>query len=193
MKSFLYVLLRALCALLIGFLLVSNPQSMTTVIVRIIGGIFVFLGLTQAVGFFMPKAEDGTYLRPLFPFVGLGCVLLGIILLVMPSTFVKFLMYLLGFFLVIAGGTQFFSLVSERKVAPLRWWVFLVPMLLFGVGLFTLVRPLESASLPFLILGVGCLCYGISELFFTLRFMFFEHRRKKKEYVDFEPVEESES
>ena len=197
MKSFFYVMLRAICALGIGLLLVSNPEEMTTVIVRFIGGIFIFLGLTQAIGFFMPRSEeDGNYLRALFPAAGLGCLLLGVILLLMPVTFVRILMYVLGIFLVLAGALQFFSLVSERKVAPLHWWVFVMPLLLFGAGLFILIRPLQSASLPFLILGIGCMAYAASEIFFALRLKYFEHKQRKElkqQYVDFEPVEEEQS
>lgn len=196
MKRFVYVLLRALCAGVIGFLLVSNPQEMTSTIVRFIGGIFVFLGITQAAGFFLPRSDEGTGLRPIFPAVGLGCVLLGVILLLMPSTFVTFLMYMLSAFLLLAGALQFFSLVSERSVAPLRWWVFFTPLLLFAAGLFILVRPMTSASLPFLILGVGCLGYAVSEIFLALRLMYYEHRKRKElrqQYVDFEPVDEPEA
>ncbi len=192
MKSFLYVLLRAVCAFVIGLLLVSNPLSMTTTIVQFIGAVFILLGLTQTLGYFLPKSKGDSMLRPIFPFVGLGSILLGVVLVLMPSTFVTFLMYLLGFFLILAGASQFISMVLRRNVAPLQWWLFVIPLLLFCAGLFILIRPLESASLPFIILGIGCLGYAVSELILGLRLWYYE-RQKQKEYVDFEPVEEAES
>ena len=64
-----------------------------------------------------------------------------------------------------------------------------MPILLLGAGFFILLKPLQSASLPFIILGIGCLGYGISELLLALRLMYFRHQQQK-EYVEFEEVTE---
>ena len=45
-------ILRSLCALLVGFLLVSNPTEMTVLLVQIIGGLFVLSGVLAFIGFF---------------------------------------------------------------------------------------------------------------------------------------------
>lgn len=186
MRLFLSALLRAVCALIIGGLLVSSPQTMTGFIVQVIGGMFILLGLTQAVGYWFPRSENNM-LRPIFPFVGLGSVLLGVVLVLMPNVFVAFLMYVLGFILALVGFNQILTLIAQRHVAPLRWWVFLCPLALLCLGLFIVFKPLESASLPFVILGVGCIVYGLVDLFYALRLAHYQ-RQKQKEYVEFEEV-----
>lgn len=186
MRLFLSALLRAVCALIIGGLLVSSPQTMTGFIVQIIGGMFILLGLTQVVGYWFPRG-DSNMLRPIFPFVGLGSVLLGVVLVLMPNVFVAFLMYVLGIILAAVGINQILTLISERHVAPLRWWVFLCPLALLAIGLFITLKPLESASLPFVILGVGCIAYGLTDLFYALRLGHYQ-RQKAKEYVEFEEM-----
>ncbi len=186
MRLFLSALLRAVCALIIGGLLVSSPQTMTGFIVQVIGGMFILLGLTQAVGYWFPRSENNM-LRPIFPFVGLGSVLLGVVLVLMPNVFVAFLMYVLGFILALVGFNQILTLIAQRHVAPLRWWVFLCPLALLCLGLFIVFKPLESASLPFVILGVGCIVYGLVDLFYALRLAHYQ-RQKEKEYVEFEEV-----
>ena len=186
MRLFLSALLRAVCALIIGGLLVSSPQTMTGFIVQVIGGMFILLGLTQAVGYWFPRGENNM-LRPIFPFVGLGSVLLGVVLVLMPNVFVAFLMYVLGFILALVGFNQILTLIAQRHVAPLRWWVFLCPLALLCLGLFIVFKPLESASLPFVILGVGCIVYGLVDLFYALRLAHYQ-RQKEKEYVEFEEV-----
>ena len=55
--------------------------------------------------------------------------------------------------------------------------------------MYVLLSPLESASLPFTLLGAGCLVYSSSELFRLLRFFYYE-RQKNKEYVDYEEIKE---
>ena len=96
-------------------LLVTDPLSMTTVIVQFVGAVFIVLGLTQAISSYSGSSGEGSFKRSVFPFVGLGSILLGVLLVLMPSTFVAFLMYILGFLLISAGFSQFFGLVSERR------------------------------------------------------------------------------
>lgn len=189
MKQLLYPFLRAICSLAIGALLVSNPESMTTLIIRIIGGIFIFSGLMPTLNYWMPSSEGESSIRPFFPVVGVGSILLGLLLLLMPNTFVTMLMYVLGIFLIMAGCGQLASLISSREVAPLRWWVFVLPLVLLAAGTFILFKPMKSASLPFLILGIACLGYGVSDLFYALRLLYYQHK-KNKEYVDFEEIED---
>jgi uncharacterized membrane protein HdeD (DUF308 family) len=164
---------------------------MTTLIIRIIGGIFIFSGLMPALNYWMPSSSQQSAIRPFFPVVGVGSILFGLLLLLMPSTFVTLLMYLLGFLLILGGSSQLTSLISSRSVAPLRWWVFVWPVILLAAGFFILVKPMKSASLPFLILGIACLGYGVSDLFYALRLLYYQHK-KNKEYVKFEEIEEVE-
>ncbi len=188
MKSLLVPLLRALCSFAIGGLLVSNPQSMTSMIVQIIGGIFIFSGLMPTLSFWMPSSQEQS-IRPFFPVVGIGSIMLGLLLLLKPAIFVTALMYVLGIFIAAAGANQLSTLISARRVAPLHWWVFVWPVVLIAVGILILCQPMRSASLPFLILGIACIGYGFSDLFYTLRLMYYK-RQKEKEYVDFEVIEE---
>lgn len=191
MKPFLAVFIRALCSFAIGGLLVSNPQSMTSMIVQIIGGIFIFSGLISILNYWMPNSQEQT-IRPFFPVVGIGSIMLGFLLLLKPAVFVTALMYVLGIFIVAAGANQLSALISARKVAPLHWWVFVWPVLFLCIGLLVLCQPMKSASLPFFILGIACICYGFSDLFYAFRLLYYK-RQKEKEYVDFEVIEDNNS
>lgn len=182
-------LLRILCLTLIGGLLVYSSQTMTTLIVQIVGGMFLFSGMLPLLGYFFPRYSQGATFRPLFPIMGIGSILFGALLLLKPVLFVTALMYLLGFILVMVSINQFLSFFASRNTAPLRWWLFLLPFCLFALGMYVLLSPLESASLPFTLLGAGCIVYGISELFRLLRFFYYE-RQNNKEYVDFEEITE---
>jgi len=161
---------------------------MTSLLVQIIGGIFIVTGVLSTLNYWMPGGETQS-IRPVFPVVGLGSIMLGLLLLLKPALFVTGLMYLLGIFLIAGGAAQLASLISSRKVAPLRWWVFIWPIIMLCVGALILFKPMQSASLPFFILGVACIGYGLSDLFYALRLLYYQHK-KNKEYVDFEPVPE---
>lgn len=167
-------ILRSLCALLVGFLLVSNPTEMTVLIVQIIGGLFTLSGIIAFIGYFTAKVR-ATGFRPVFPIVGLGSVALGVLLLLMPMEFVNILMYVLGVLLCLVGVGQIISLISNRTFAPLTWSLFVMPLLIIATGIFILLRPIQAASLPFLILGGGYIFYGVIEFIFGFRF--YRYRR----------------
>ena len=197
MKILSSYIFRALCAMLVGFLLVSNPETMTTVLVQIIGGLFTFSGVVAIIGYFVNShqrqkmlraAEEagepippGSMLVPMFPVVGIVSLAFGVFLLLMPNQFVNILMYVLGGLMVLAGGSQCLSLISYRKVVPLTWSVFVLPLLILAAGIYVVCQPLESASLPFTILGIACICYGVTEFFNGLRLHRYQKRLAKQQ------------
>ena len=182
---------RSLCALLIGFLLVCNPTEMTTLIVQIIGGLFVLSGLFAIIGYFVSRRRlrqtqerltalseaDGIYVPSLpsvYLVVGLGSMALGAVLILWPHLFIDVLMYVLGALLVLTGIYQVVTLFTFRRVAPLSFSLFILPLCIAAAGVFILLYPLESASLPFTLLGIFYICYGATEFFYGLRLQHFQ-------------------
>ena len=165
---------RALCALLIGFLLVSNPAKMTVLLVQIIGGLFAFSGLLAIIGYFTARIRQSGF-RPVFPIVGVGSLAFGAVLLLLPDKFVDFLMYAMGGLLVLIGVGQIVNLINYRKFSPLSWSLFVLPLMLAAAGILVIVYPIEAASIPFTILGVAYIIYGVGEFLLGLRF--YRYRR----------------
>ena len=50
-----------------------------------------------------------------------------------------------------------------------------MPLLIIATGIFILLRPIEAASIPFLILGSAYIFYGVIEFIFGFRF--YRYRR----------------
>ena len=176
-------ILRSLCALLVGFLLVSNPTEMTVLLVQIIGGLFTLSGVLAFIGFFATKStakeleqQQGISFRPVFPVVGVGSLAFGTCLLVWPAMFVNILMYVLGVLLCLIGIGQIANLVSYRHFAPLSWSLFVLPLLIMKAGVVVLAYPMDVASVPFTILGISFLVYGVCEFIMGIRF-YRLHRR----------------
>ena len=76
---------RAVCALLIGLLLVSNPERMTGLLVQVIGGLFLISGLVSLINYFIIRYSDKVPVKPVFPLVGLGSLLFGVFLGFFPG------------------------------------------------------------------------------------------------------------
>lgn len=180
---------RSACALLVGILLVSNPERMTGLIVQVIGGLFLISGIVSLVnyGIICAKSNDGA--RPVFPIVGLGSFLFGFVLGFFPGMFVAYLMYIFGFVMIIGGINQVWNMFRLRGLIPFRWYALFLALVTTGLGVFVVFNPLESASIPFVILGVTFILYGVAELVAGVRWRKYNRLRVKAEKVTFEDAE----
>ena len=96
MKTMNYSLIRILFALVIGLVLVIWPNAAASYIVITVGVAFLIPGVISLFGYFGRKRPEGEA-APRFPIEGIGSLLFGLWLIVMPEFFADVLMFLLGF------------------------------------------------------------------------------------------------
>lgn len=102
-------------------------------------------------------------MRPNFPLVGLGSLIFGLVLALMPNVFIAWLMFILSAILIMGALTQMATLVSAAKMGRVGIVYWLMPTLLLLLGLFTLFKPSSIASAPLLVIGWAMLVYGVVE------------------------------
>ena len=171
MKGLSYSLLRTVCAFVIGLVLVLFPDQAAQYLVITVGCVFLLPSLISIIGYWASRAE-GTP----FPLLGIGSLLFGLWLIIMPGFFADLLTYVLGFILVMGGVQQIASLVSARQWMHVAGGFYVVPVLILLAGLFALFYPLEARSTVFVIIGVSSLVYALSEL---VNWLGFSRRRPK--------------
>lgn len=165
MKGLSYSFLRAICALVIGLVLVMFPDQAGDYLVITIGVIFLVPSLISIIGYFAQSTE----MRRRFPIEGVGSLLFGLWLIIMPGFFADLLTFVLGFILVMGGVQQIASLSAARRWMP-------VPVLILIAGLVALFNPTGVRSTAFIIIGISSLVYAASEL---LNWFKFTRRRPK--------------
>ena len=184
MSKPIFAILRAVIALVIGFLLALNPETATCIIVVLIGILFLLFGIVsviyniKAVKSIERFSED----RQLqFPITIVGCILFGLVFSLMPSAFLKISMFILGAFLVLAGAFQIvsFRLCSKNVHTPMPFYV--ISALVMLAGIFIFINPIESASLPAIVLGTSFIVYGVMETVLSVQTMISNKRLKKAE------------
>jgi uncharacterized membrane protein HdeD (DUF308 family) len=95
---------------------------------------------------------------------------MGIVLLVIPSTFINALFYLLASLLVLGGFFQIIQLIRWSREGMKNGVVYyLFPLAIFSVGLYLLLRPLEEIEYPYLIVGYAAILYSVIELLTFIR------------------------
>ena len=168
---------RAICSIIIGVLLLRNPENTVTWITLAIGVMFLLSGLFSTLAYLNARKNntsdyvitdsEGRIIskgRPTFPLVGTGSIILGIMLVMSSAIFFEFLFYIIGLRLILGALNQFMSLYNARRWGTISWGFWVSPSLILLAGLYVMFQPLEAAVLPMTIIGWCCLLYGASEV-----------------------------
>lgn len=189
MKVFQSSIFRALCAIVTGALLVKYREQTVTWITVAIGIIFFVSGVISAVAYLSAKRQataegvdiydaNGNRLTrpvPSFPIVGIGSIILGAWLALFPDSFVNGLMVVLSAILILGALNLFFNLAAARKFSTIGYLWWLLPVVIFLVGVTALVKPSTIASAPLFFIGWGMMAYGMVDLVNTIKI----HRCRK--------------
>lgn len=160
MKGISNSFLRTICALIIGLILVIFPNEAGDYLVITVGVVFMIPSLLSIIGYFAMNAEE----RRRLPIEGIGSLLFGLWLVIMPGFFADLLTFVLGFVLVLGGVQQISSLSVARRWMPVHAGFYVVPVLILLAGLVALVNPTGVRSTAFIVIGVTSLVYAVSEL-----------------------------
>ncbi|WP_321480526.1 DUF308 domain-containing protein [uncultured Bacteroides sp.] len=168
MKKINGFLMRSVTALIIGLVLVVWPDVAIDYLVITIGVLFILPGLLVTLGYLTAKHPE---MKRRFPIEGVGSVLFGLWLVIMPGFFADVLMLLLGFILMMGGIQQLSSLFLARKWVSVPAGYYIIPLLIALAGLFVVVNPTGVRNTAFVIIGITCLVYALSDLLNWFRFM----------------------
>ena len=188
MKIFQSSVFRAICAIAVGIMLIKYPDNTVTWITIAIGVLFLLSGVISLVAYYHALKNVSEYTitdaegnvvsgqKPTFPIVGVGSAILGLILALTPTVFVKALMYIIGAVLVLGAVNQFMNLLNARKYGKISFGYWIFPSVILLIGLFVIIKPLAPAEMAMLVLGWCSLLYGVTELINSLKI----HNEKRK-------------
>lgn len=190
MKVLQSSIFRAICAIIVGALLIKYREQTVTWITILIGVIFFISGIISCIAYFAAKRKstDGdldiydaqgnliVQSKPMFPIVGLGSLILGAVLALLPNAFVNGLVYVLAAILILGAINQLFNLAVATRFAHIGfvWWV--VPALVLIIGIVAVIKPSLIATTPLLIIGWCMMIYGVVEIINSIKI----HQCKKR-------------
>ena len=173
MKILQSSIFRALCAIVIGVLLIKFPDNTVKGITVAIGALFLISGTISCVTYFWSRRHVSEY--KIYDTEGIGSAILGLILVLTPTAFVSALMYIIGIILILGAINQYMSIFSGRRYGHISFWYLLLPSLILLTGLYVMLKPMKPLEMAMLILGWCMLLYGTAELIYALKF----YRNKK--------------
>lgn len=178
---------RAIIVLVTGFLLVKYREDTMTWMTITVGVLFLISGLVACMLYYFEKEkvakktakaalqegqqEEEDLKSPSFPIAGVGSIVLGIILAVMPNTFTTWMVYILSALLILGAVNQFMNLARSRQYTrvPVYMWVF--PTISMVVAILLISRPIETDALFFTlkVIGWAFMYYGVLEFVLIIR------------------------
>ena len=177
--------IRAIIVLVTGFLLVRYREETMTWMTITVGILFLLSGLVSCIAYYFEKEkvakktakaeqqeaqqEEENLKSPSFPIAGVGSIALGIILALMPNTFITWVVYILAALLILGAVNQFMNLARSRQYArvPVYMWIF--PTVILAIAILLISKPIETAQLPLLVLGWAFMYYGVLEFILIIR------------------------
>ena len=177
--------IRAIIVLVTGFLLVRYREETMTWMTITVGVLFLLSGLVSCMVYYFEKEkvakktakaeqqegqqEEENLKSPSFPIAGVGSIALGIILAVMPNTFITWVVYILAALLILGAVNQFMNLARSRQYARVPAYMWLFPTVILAVAILLISKPIETAQLPLLVLGWAFMYYGVLEFILIIR------------------------
>lgn len=177
--------IRAIIVLVTGFLLVRYREETMTWMTITVGILFLLSGLVSCIAYYFEKEkvakktakaeqqegqqEEENLKLPSFPIAGVGSIVLGIILAVMPNTFITWVVYILAALLILGAVNQFMNLARSRQYARVPVYMWLFPTIILAVAILLISKPIEAAQLPLLVLGWAFMYYGVLEFILIIR------------------------
>ncbi len=152
--------LRALLALAVGVMMVMNPDEALTTVVKIIAAFMLASGLVSLIVGLKDRRNGAL---PLMSFNAVVDVLIGLVLFMFPGGVARFIIYLIGFALLIFGVVQLIALASARRIMNMGFGVFILPALVTVIGGVIVFNPF-APSVMVMIAGASLIVYGASEL-----------------------------
>lgn len=177
--------IRAIFVLVTGFLLVRYREETMTWMTITVGILFLLSGLVSCIAYYFEKEkvakktakaeqqegqqEEENLKSPSFPIAGVGSIALGIILAVMPNTFITWVVYILAALLILGAVNQFMNLARSRQYARVPVYMWLFPTVILAIAILLISKPIETAQLPLLVLGWAFMYYGVLEFILIIR------------------------
>lgn len=164
-KHFIYTYLFTLIG---GVLLIilHQRQDLFNAIAIILGVCFLVVGVLSLVSsvFVSNKAKQvGMKRSPTAIIVSVASLILGLLMIIVPGFFVKYLVYTFGLLLLLCGMVQLYNFIPGMRAISLSWIFLIVPSLSILAGVLVFVMGADQVlNILALVTGIVLTVYSIN-------------------------------
>lgn len=205
MKIIQSAVFRAIVAIAMGVLLVTEPSGTLKWITILLGVLFLVMGVMSCINYFVRVFQERKEAvevdekgRPVrrsafgkgrssFPMSSVGSVLFGLVLILRPDLFDEILMYILGAFIIVGALNQFVKLALINRIVRVHWLFWVFPVVLLVAGVWLIVKPFAVLDTTMYAIGWCLLLLGVVECITAIK----DFAASKKAARDEDVIEEA--
>ena len=161
---------RSVAVMLVGCLLVFMSESAISLLSRIVGVVFLLPALVSLVNIYVSRNNAALLPKVLITVIDVGSMAFGTWIIVSPLTFQDVFVKLLAVVLLVYAVYQVVMLVSAQKHSAVHVAWYVTPLLLVVVAVVLLSVSFEKTSAMSVVLGIGAIVSGLSDLLISLKF-----------------------
>lgn len=157
-----YIIISAVFCIA-GILFIARPELSVKIIGRGLGIAMILFGCIRLVGYFSRDLFRLAFQYDLE--FGILLIALGVIVFIRSPNVMNFIFIALGIAILADGLFKVQIAMDSKRFGIAAWWLILLLAVLTGfVGLLLVFRPVESAHVLTMLLGVSLLAEGILNL-----------------------------
>lgn len=158
--------LSSILFLILGILLINNPEQIVQAISYIIGGILIIMGIFRIISYFTSK--DAYVFYDFNLIYGSLCAILGIIVMVCGKSIASFFGIIIGIWIILSGISRI-NLSFKIKDAGVNYWFvsLLISILILVAGIYIIFVP----GTILVTLGFILIIYSIMDIIGNIIYM----------------------
>lgn len=153
--------------IILGCILAIFPGVSLSILATVAGVGAICAGLFSIIRYFTYDLKESFFSNDFL--IGIVILTIGVLIIFKPSLFISIIPIVLGIVIMVSGFSKLQDGISAKRLGYGQYTTYLILAIIdVVIGLFVLFNPLETASIIFLIIGIGLIYSGISDLFVTL-------------------------
>ncbi len=172
---------RAIVTLILGLVLVIWPEQVQKYIMTILGALILAIGVVSIILSYTGKWKNEKV--PLLMLNAIVDIAFGLVLIIFPSFFINFIMFVFGLLLLIFSLSDIISLVRTSKTMPLPRTLFIGPVIILILGIVMFFFPSKTGDWLFILFGAGLIIYAVTEFIST-----YTIRKKIRQTYSSDPI-----
>ena len=167
-------IIYAIALIVLGLVFAVWPADSRSVLIRILGVLFVLSGLAVAYTFFRNRTPGQL---PMVLISGIILAILGVLIIVRPESFVEFIIILAGAFILLSGIMNFCQTLSLALLHYRYWWIgMIISILTIMLSVLVMTKPGKIADIVFIITGASMIYDGATNLWVAMKLRWFSRK-----------------
>mgnify|MGYP004632555959 FL=1 len=155
--------ISALLTIALGAVLVIWPDWSGRILCYLLGAALIIMGGVQLI--ICIRAERIGFYSKFSMLMNIVLILLGAWVCIRPDTILALIPVIIGIVMLIHGCMDFQYTLDIKHAGASKWWIALAfSLITFALGIFLVLHPFLAFEITMLIIGVGLLYDGISDL-----------------------------